>query len=68
MTVSSQVKTCLASLKGAEASLKQFAMLSQEEEAKKLFDRAAKTTQEVIKRVEERVQKLEREEPQYKGY
>jgi hypothetical protein len=68
MTVASQVKTCLASLKGAQASLEQFALETQNQEAKTTFTSAAEQTQQIVQEVETRVQQLENEEPQYKGF
>lgn len=68
VTVSSQVKTCVASLKSAQASLEQFALNTQNQEAKTLFENASKTTQQVIDQLSDRVQQLENEEPQYKGF
>lgn len=68
MTVASQVKTCVASLKGAQASLEQFALETQNQEAKTLFTNAAEQTKQVLQQVESRVQQLENEEPQYKGF
>lgn len=67
MTVASDLKTCLASLKSAQASLEQFALRTQNEQAKQVFTDAAETTQQVIRQVENRVQQIEQEEPQYKG-
>ena len=68
MTVASQVKTCVASLKSAQASLEQFALSTQNQEAKTLFTNAAQQTQQILSQVESRVQQLENEEPQYKGF
>lgn len=68
MTVASQVKTCLASLKGAQANLEQFAIETQNQEAKTTFTNAAEQTQQIVQQVETRVQQLENEEPQYKGF
>lgn len=68
MTVASQVKTCLASLKSAQASLEQFALNTQNQEAKSTFESCAKTTQQVVDQISSRVQQLENEEPQYKGF
>ncbi|MFF2907879.1 DUF1657 domain-containing protein [Paenibacillus sp. NPDC057934] len=68
MTVASQVKTCLSSLKGAQASLEQFALATQNQDAKTLFTDAAAQTQQIVQQVESRVQDLEKEEPQYKGF
>lgn len=68
MTVASQVKTTVASLKSAQASLEQFAISTQNQQAKQLFTDAASKTQQIVDQVEQRVQQLEQEEPQYKGF
>ncbi|TCZ77059.1 DUF1657 domain-containing protein [Paenibacillus albiflavus] len=68
MTVASQVKTTLASLKSAQASLETFALGTQNKDAKQLFETAAQTTQGVVDQLSSRVQQLEQEEPQYKGF
>jgi hypothetical protein len=68
MTVSTQVKTCLASLKSAQASLETFALGTQNQEAKMLFENAAQSTQQIVDQVASRVQQMENEEPQYKGF
>jgi len=68
MTVATQVKTCLASLKSAQASLEQFALETQNTEAKTMFAGAAEQTQQIVADVEKRVAELEQEEPQYKGF
>ncbi|UUZ96200.1 DUF1657 domain-containing protein [Paenibacillus sp. P25] len=68
MTVASQVKTTLASLKSAQASLETFALGTQNQEAKKLFEDCATQTQQIVNQISSRVQRLENEEPQYKGF
>ncbi|WP_047153573.1 DUF1657 domain-containing protein [Aneurinibacillus tyrosinisolvens] len=68
MTVSTQVKTVVASLKGAQASLETFALGTQDKQAKQLFTQQAQQTQSIIDALEPRVQQLEQEEPQYKGF
>ncbi|MFA5536446.1 MAG: DUF1657 domain-containing protein [Bacillota bacterium] len=68
MTISTNVKTCLASLKSAQASLEQFALGTQNQETKNLFENAAKSTQKVVEQIETRVQQIELEEPQYRGF
>jgi hypothetical protein len=68
MTVASNVKTTLASLKSAQASLETFAISTQNQEAKQIFEQAAQTTQSVVTQISDRVQQLENEEPQYKGF
>ncbi len=68
MTVASDVKTCLASLKSAQASLETFALSTQNQEAKTLFQNAAESTQQIVNQISSRVYQLEQEEPQYKGF
>ncbi|GGF99146.1 DUF1657 domain-containing protein [Paenibacillus abyssi] len=68
MTIGSDVKTCVASLKSAQASLEQFALGTQNQEAKTLFTNAAQQTQQIVDQVQNRVTQLENEEPQYKGF
>ncbi|NHN35003.1 DUF1657 domain-containing protein [Paenibacillus agricola] len=68
MTVASQVKTAVASLKSAQASFETFALGTQNQEAKTLFTNAAQQTQNVIDQVTPRVNQIEQEEPQYKGF
>ncbi|WP_314591086.1 DUF1657 domain-containing protein [Paenibacillus terrigena] len=68
MTVGSQVKTTLACLKSAQASLESFALETQNQKAKNMFEDAAKTTQSIVDQVSSRVQQLENEEPQFKGF
>ncbi|WP_077325847.1 DUF1657 domain-containing protein [Virgibacillus siamensis] len=68
MTVSSQVKQTIAGLKSAQASFEQFALQTQNKAAKQMYENAAKQTESVLQSVEPRVQQMETEEPQYKGF
>lgn len=68
MTVATQVKTCVAALKSAQASLEAFALNTQNQEAKQLFTDCAAQANQIVQQVESRVQQLEAEEPQYKGF
>ncbi|MDF2681329.1 MAG: hypothetical protein K0R47_2519 [Brevibacillus sp.] len=68
MTVASQVKQTLASLKGAQANLETFALNTQNQQAKQLYTQAAEQTQSILSNLEQRVTELENEEPQYKGF
>ncbi|MBB3113492.1 putative RecB family endonuclease [Paenibacillus phyllosphaerae] len=68
MTVAAQVKTTLASLKSAQASLESYALATQNQDAKNMFAQAAQQTQTIVDQVASRVQQLENEEPQYKGF
>jgi restriction endonuclease S subunit len=68
MTIASQVKQSLASLKGAEAELSNFALTTPDENEQKTFQEAVDTTEKVIKDLKQRVGELEKEEFQYKGF
>ena len=67
MTVASQVKQTLASLKGVQGTLRIYSTQTQDEEAVSLYQEALETTEAVINDLENRVQVLEFQEPQYKG-
>jgi len=68
MTIASSVKSCLASLKGAQASLSTFAQNAADEEAKRIFHECMLEMDDVIMDIQKRIGVLEREEPQYKGF
>jgi hypothetical protein len=68
MTVSSQVKQTLASLKNTQSTLRFYSIQSQNKEAKLAYDEALEVTKDIIKDLENRLKTLEFEEPQYKGY
>ncbi|WP_280145941.1 DUF1657 domain-containing protein [Bacillus amyloliquefaciens] len=66
MTVINDVKTALAGLKSAQASFETFALGTDNQQAKQLYQDAAKQTQSIVDSIEPRVQQIEQEEPQYK--
>ncbi|MBZ4686386.1 MAG: hypothetical protein PWQ96_1133 [Clostridia bacterium] len=68
MTVSSKVKQTLASLKGAKGTLRIYSTQTQSEKSKSVYKEALQVTDEIIKDLEGRIQTLEFQEPQYKGY
>lgn len=65
MTVITQVKQTMAGLKSAQASFETFALGTENQSAKQLYQEAAKQTQSIIDSIEPRVQQIEQEEPQY---
>lgn len=68
MTVASNVKQCLATLKGVEAGLSDLAMRTQDEEAKRTVHETMMEVSEIVTDLKKRVQELEKEEAQYKGF
>lgn len=66
MTVGSQVKQTIAGLKSAQASLEQFALQTDNKQAKQIYQNAAQQTQGVLDQLEPRAQQVMQEEPQYK--
>ncbi|MFZ5631560.1 MAG: DUF1657 domain-containing protein [Bacillota bacterium] len=68
MTVATQVKQTLASLKGAQATLEAFASIEENREAKAILSGNAQRICQVVRDMEKRIGVLEYEEPQYKGF
>lgn len=67
MTVASQVKQTLASLKNAQSTLRLYAVQSQGQEDVDILRETLMVTNNIIKDLENRIKVLEMEEPQYKG-
>lgn len=65
MTVGTQVKQTIASLKSAQASFETFALATDNQQAKQLYQTAAQQTQSIIDSVNPRLQQILEEEPQY---
>ncbi|MFC2947408.1 DUF1657 domain-containing protein [Virgibacillus sediminis] len=65
MTVGSQVKSCYASVKNAEASLKVLANKAQDQETKTAFLNAGNMVMEIKSDLEKQVIEISKEEPQY---
>lgn len=68
MTVISSVKTCLASLKGAQASMSALSQNTENEEEKRIFHESMLEMDSIISDLRTRIGILEQEEPQYKGF
>lgn len=66
MTVATQVKQTLAGLKSAQASLETFALQTENQQAKQMFQDMAQQTQTIVDTLTPRLQQIEQEEPQYK--
>lgn len=68
MTVGTQVKQAVAGLKSVQASFEQFALETENKQAKQLYTDAAEQADVILKSVEPRVTEIETEEPQYKSF
>ncbi|ASF38996.1 DUF1657 domain-containing protein [Halobacillus halophilus] len=66
MTVITDMKQTMANLKSAQANFETFALSTNNQEAKKLYEQAAKQTQSIIDSITPRIQMIEQEEPQYR--
>ncbi|OPJ65605.1 DUF1657 domain-containing protein [Clostridium chromiireducens] len=67
MTAISKVKQTLATLKGAEATLRMYSLQERDKEAKDAFNTAFEEISKIKTDLEKRVGTMEFEEPQYKG-
>lgn len=69
MTVGQKVHLCLATLEGAAADLRTFALDTRDQTAQKLYAQLSETLQhQVINPLKSRVDYIESQEPQYKVY
>lgn len=66
MTVATQVKQAIASLRSVQASFEQFSLQTENQQAKQLYANAAEQTKQILQTVEPRLKEIEQEEPQYR--
>ena len=66
MTVGSQVKSCLSSINGAQATLQILTNKAQTQDAKEAFVQAEQMISEIKADIQQQVRFISREEPQYK--
>ncbi|EEG78779.1 DUF1657 domain-containing protein [Dethiobacter alkaliphilus] len=67
MTVGSQLKQTIVSLKGIQGTAKVYATQAQHEKTRRAFSQASDKLEQILSDLEGRLQTLEFEEPQYKG-
>lgn len=67
MTVGSNVKQTLATIKGCEATLRIYSLQERNEEAKAIYTETFEELRKIKLDLEKRVGVLEFQEPQYKG-
>ncbi|MDN5294198.1 MAG: hypothetical protein PWQ91_791 [Eubacteriales bacterium] len=66
MTIGEKMHMTLTSLEGAIANLKQFALDTQDKNARKMFNDYASQLEDISNGLRGRVNYIERQEPQYK--
>lgn len=65
MTVQTQIQTAIASAQSVEASLQQFALETQNQQAKQLFQQLSQQQKNIVTQLEGRYQQVLEEEPQF---
>jgi broad specificity polyphosphatase/5'/3'-nucleotidase SurE len=67
MTVGTQMQQAIAGVQAAAASMKTFALETDDEAAKKDFQQLAQTFEDSLKVLQGREKYIEKQEPQYKA-
>lgn len=65
MTVQTQMQQAIASAQSVEASLSQFALETQNQQAKQLFQQLAQQQKNIVTQLQGRYQQILEEEPQF---
>lgn len=66
MTVGTQMQQAIATVQNAAATMKTFALETQDQQAKKSFEQLAQTFDSALNELKGREQYIEQQEPQYK--
>lgn len=66
MTVGTQMQQAIASVQNAAATMKAFSLETQDQQAKKTFERLAQTFDSALNELKGREQYIQTQEPQYK--
>ncbi len=66
MTVGTQMSKAIATVQSAAATMKTFALETQDQQAKQTFQQLAKTFDDALATLQGRQQYIEHQEPQYK--
>jgi hypothetical protein len=68
MTVGTQMKKTVASLESVASSMKTFALETQDQQAKEMYQQLAKTFDDALTTLKQRQTYVEQQEPQYTQY
>ncbi|CCQ95515.1 conserved hypothetical protein [[Clostridium] ultunense Esp] len=66
MTVATQLQQTIASIQSAAATLKNFSLQTQDQQAKQQFQQLAKEMDNAVQSLQQRQQYIEGQEPQYR--
>lgn len=66
MTVGTQMQQTISSCESAAASLKSFALETQDQNVKQMFQQLAEQQQTIVDNLNNRLEYIQQEEPQYK--
>lgn len=66
MTVGTQLQQAIAGVQSAAASMKTFALETQDQQAKKTFESLAQTLDSAVDQLEQRHNYIQQQEPQYR--
>ena len=66
MTVGTQLQQAIAEVQSAAASMKTFALQTDDQQAKQTFTQLAQTLDAAVQQLKQRQQYVENQEPQYK--
>ncbi len=68
MTVSTQLQQAISSIQSVSASMKTFALETEDQQAKQTFEQLAQTMDSSLESLKQRQQYIESQEPQYKQH
>jgi len=66
MTVATQIQQAISSIQSASASMKSFALQTEDQQAKQTFEQLADQMDNALKTLIQRQQYIEQQEPQYR--
>lgn len=66
MTIGTKMQQTIASAESVKANLKTFALETQDQQAKQMYQQLAQTMENIISSLQSRMNYIEQEEPQYR--
>ncbi|OUM84821.1 MAG: hypothetical protein BAA01_07780 [Bacillus thermozeamaize] len=66
MTVGTKMQQTIASAESVKANLKTFALETQDQQAKQMYNQLAQSMENIISSLQSRMNYMEQEEPQYR--